>query len=301
MNPSSIWVYKEKTRKKNINILNQVIQQLEFFTLDHEAPSYTPVGYVKCSEDSSVDSYNDQWIKVSNRRRYQHYTPKHQTLTSTSTYYDTLYNDNDDMEEEDLCYYSDISSVNSVTKDEKNTKSKPQASKRKDNSVKEMSTDKSKKNLRVNKKDLWESFDIQMFSKCVEYYEKVYGKNNNEIELSREVPIVNSSIKSNDMQATNSNEEKSKNSDTDRKSDDGYIHCDNSDDSNWGYKTHYRESCADDNSNDSKYGYHSLNGKTDMDGRQKIFNGEIEILSESSREGYACREIDEMEDEFYQW
>ena len=154
MNPSSIWVYKEKTRKKNINILNQVIQQLEFFTLDPEAPSYTPVGYVKYSEDSSGDSYNGQWIKVSNCRRYQHYTPKHQTLTSTSTYYDTLYNDNDDMEEEDLCYYSDISSVNSVMKDEKNTKSKPQASKRKDNSVKEMSTDKSKKNLLVDKKDL---------------------------------------------------------------------------------------------------------------------------------------------------
>ena len=56
MNPSSIWVYKEKTRKKNINILNQVIQQLEFFTLDPEVPSYTPVGYVKCSEDSSGDS-----------------------------------------------------------------------------------------------------------------------------------------------------------------------------------------------------------------------------------------------------
>ena len=114
-------MYKEKTRKKNINILNQVIQQLEFFMLDPEAPSYTPVGYVKCSEDSLVDSYNDQWIKVSNRRRYQHYTPKHQMLTSTSTYYDRLYNDNDNMEEEDLYYYSDISSVNSVTKDEKNT------------------------------------------------------------------------------------------------------------------------------------------------------------------------------------
>ena len=69
------------------------------------------------------------------------------------------------------------------------------------------------------------------------------------------------------MQATNSNEEKSKDSDTDRQSDDGYIHYDNSDDSNWGYKTHYRESCADDNSDDSKYGYHSLNGKTDIDGR----------------------------------
>ena len=76
-NPSSIWVYKEKTRKKNINILNQVIQQLEFFTLDPEAPSYTLVGCVKYSEDSSVDSHNDQWIKVSNRQRYQHYKLKH--------------------------------------------------------------------------------------------------------------------------------------------------------------------------------------------------------------------------------
>ena len=137
-----------------------------------------------------------------------------------------------------------------------------------------------------------------MFSRCIEYYEKVYGRNNNEIESSQEGPIVNSSIKSKDIQATNSNEEKSKDSDIDGQSYDGYIHCDNSDDSNWGYKTHYRESCASDNSDDSKYGYHSLNGKKDMDGRQKIFNGEIEILSESSREGYAWRDIDEMEDDF---
>ena len=38
-------------------------------------------------------------------------------------------------------------------------------------------------------------------------------------------------------------------------------------------------------------------GKTSIDRRQKIFNDEIEVMSESSCESNTCREINEIEDD----
>ena len=80
----------------------------------------------------------------------------------------------------------------------------------------------------------------------------------------------------------------------------GCIHCDNSNGSNYGFKTYCRVSNAGNNSNDCNHRYCSFHSKISIDERQKIFNDEIVILSVSSSEGNMCRNINELVDNFYQ-
>ena len=81
--------------------------------------------------------------------------------------------------------------------------------------------------------------------------------------------------------------------------DDGCTHCDNSNGSNCGVQTYDEAPNAGNNSDDCNYRHHSFCNEISMNGRQKIFNDEIVTLSDSSREGTASRDIEELEDDFY--